>query len=141
MKKLKNGQVADCNQSLPTRHHPVKLLFLFSEMRPLQGYVSYLTSEHGTEVIATGGQHDPMGREVLLLHSQGHVTQGVALPEGVHRVEDGFGVCVCHDVFGGHNASHQAKCRNNERGPWILEIQEEKTMSTLEGLGKRNIFK
>lgn len=44
----------------------------------------YLTSEHGTEIIAAGSQHNPVGREVFLLHSQGHVTEGIALPEGVH---------------------------------------------------------
>lgn len=80
----------------------------------LKGQASYLTGEHGTEVIATGSQHDAMGREVFLLHPQRHVTQGVALPEGVHGIEDGFSMCICHDVFGGHNASHQAKWRNTK---------------------------
>lgn len=97
-----------------------KLLHLYSK-----GQAPHLASEHGTEVIAAGSQHDPMGREVFLLHLQRHVAQGVALPEGVHCVEDGLSMCVCHDIFGGHNASHQAKWRNNERGPWSLETQEE----------------
>lgn len=92
--------------------------------------MSYLASEHGAEVIAAGRQHDPMGREVLLLHSQRHVTEGVALPEGVHGIEDGLSMSVRHDVLGGHNASHQAIRRKNGRGPWTLPIREEKTIST-----------
>lgn len=74
----------------------------------------YLTSEHGTEIITAGGQHNPMRREVFLLHSQGHITEGVALPEGVHGVEDGLSVSVCHYVFRGHNAAHQALRRKNK---------------------------
>lgn len=75
---------------------------------------TYLTSEHGTEIITAGSQHNPVGREVFLLYSQGHITEGVALPEGVHGVEDGLGMSICHYVFGGHNAAHQALWRKNK---------------------------
>lgn len=78
---------------------------------------TYLAGEHGAEVVAAGSQHDPVGGEVLLLHPQRHVTEGVALPEGVHGVEDGFSVSVCHHVLGSHDASHQAAWRASERGP------------------------
>lgn len=58
-----------------------------------------------------------MRREVFLLHSQGHITEGVALPEGVHGVEDGLSVSVCHYVFRGHNAAHQAQ------GSWAVRAE------------------
>lgn len=74
---------------------------------------TYLTSEHGTEIVTASSQHNPMGREVFLLHPQCHITKGAALPEGVHWVEDGLGVSVCHYVFRGHNAAHQALWRKN----------------------------
>ena len=83
-------------------------------------FATYLTGEHGAEVITAGSQHDPVGGKVLLLHSQRHITEGVALPEGVHGVEDGFSMSICHYVFGSHNASHQAIWRENEKNPWIL---------------------
>ena len=104
---------------------------------------AYLTGEHGTEVIAAGSQHNPMGREVFLFHSQCHITERIALPEGVHRIKDGFSMSICHYVFGGHNAAHQAIWRENERDPWILQVQEREkkiTMSIFEGLEKLNIF-
>lgn len=78
---------------------------------------AYLAGEHGAEVVAAGSQHDPVGREVFLLHSQRHIAEGAALPEGVHRVEDGFSMRVGHYVFGGHPASHQAIWRKNRGGP------------------------
>lgn len=53
---------------------------------------AYLTSEHGTEVIATGSQHNTVGGKICALHSQGDVTQRVALPQGVHGIQDGLGV-------------------------------------------------
>ena len=84
-----------------------------------------------------------MGREVFLFHSQCHITERIALPEGVHRIKDGFSMSICHYVFGGHNAAHQAIWRENERDPWILQVQEREkkiTMSIFEGLEKLNIF-
>lgn len=48
---------------------------------------------------------------------------------------------VCHYVFGGHNASHQAIWRKDERGPWMLQLQEKrKTRTIFEGIGKLNIL-
>jgi hypothetical protein len=67
-----------------------------------------------------------MGREVFLLYSQCHVTEGIALPERVHGVEDGFSMSICHYVFGGHNASYQTIWRKNKRDPWIMELRERK---------------
>lgn len=111
--------------------------YYLNEMRQLQGYTcefrlrrrrfaTHLTREHGTEVIAAGSQHNPMRREVFLLYSQSHVAESVALPEGVHWIEDGFSMSICHYVFGGHNASHQAIWRRNERSPWLLQLQDRK---------------
>lgn len=66
-----------------------------------------LAGEHGAEVVAAGGQDDAVGREVLVLHAEGDVAERVALPQGVHGVEDGLGVRVGHDVLGGgHGARH-----------------------------------
>lgn len=104
-------------------------------MSQSQGYKSHLARKHGAEVVATGSQHDAVGREVLLLHSEGHIAQRVALPEGVHRTEDGLRVSTCHDVFGGHDASHQATWKKNEMGPGVLQIQEKKRVGISEGCG------
>lgn len=64
---------------------------------------AYLTSEHGTEVIATGSQYNTVGRKICALHSQCDVTQRVALPQGVHGIKDGLGMRIGHDVLGRHD--------------------------------------
>lgn len=42
--------------------------------------------------------------EICVLHSQGDVTERVALAEGVHGIENRFGMGVGHNVFGSHAA-------------------------------------
>lgn len=44
-----------------------------------------------------------MGRKICVLHSQGDVTQSVALPQGVHGIQDGLGMGIGHDVLGRHD--------------------------------------
>lgn len=67
-------------------------------------FYSYLAGEHGTEVVAAGGQNNPVSGKICVLHPQSDITECVALAKGVHGVEDGFGMRVGHDVFGRHVA-------------------------------------
>lgn len=65
---------------------------------------SDLTGEHCTEVVAAGRQDDPVSWEICALHPQCDVAECVALAERVHRIEDGLGMGVGHNVFGRHAA-------------------------------------
>lgn len=65
--------------------------------------ICYLTGEHGTEIITAGCQHDAVGWEICALHPQSDIAQRVAFSQGVHGIQDGFGMRIGHDVLRRHD--------------------------------------
>ena len=54
--------------------------------------------EHGTEVVAAGGQHNFMSRKVLSSNSQCNVTESVSFAQSVHCGQNRLSMTVCEQL-------------------------------------------